>query len=123
MNSTGTQSTKSSSSSSRICAPKPIRRSGNHSTSRLSRECTPKCPFALSSEGLKGKSESLFDLGPIEEIDKDFQICKSDEFQAQREILSIIRNSSNDKFFDEERDYINEPVPERVKNPFFKNLE
>lgn len=121
MNSTCTQSTKSSSSSCKICAPKPMRRSGGYSMSKL-KDSNPKCPFALSSEGLRGKSESLFDLGSIEEIDKDFQTFKSDAFQAQREILSIISNSSNDNFFDEQST-IDEPVPERVKNPFFKNLE
>ena len=116
MSSTGTQSTKSS-NSSRFYAPKPIRKSGNYSTSKLPREYPPKCPFVLSSEGRK--SESLFDLGSIEEINKDFQTFKSDANQAQREILSIISNSSNDGFFEDS----DEPVPERVKNPFFKNLE
>ena len=83
------------------------------------KDSNPKCPFALS---LERKSESLFDLGSTEEIDKDFQTFKSDAYQAQREILSIISNSSNDNFFDEKFN-LDEPVPERVKNPFFKNLE
>lgn len=118
MDSTCTQSTKTSSSSCKICAPKPMRRSGGYSMSKL-KDSNPKCPFALS---LERKSESLFDLGSTEEIDKDFQTFKSDAYQAQREILSIISNSSNDNFFDEKYN-LDEPVPERVKNPFFKNLE
>lgn len=116
MDSTCTQSTKSS--SIKTFAPKPIRRSGGIKTSKGN----PKCPFALSSDG-KRKSESLFDLCSEEDIEKDFKTFKSDAYQAQREILSIISNSSNENFFDEDRAIYDEPIPERVKNPFFKNLE
>ena len=114
MNSSCTQSTKSSISSCKFFAPKLIRRSGCYSMSKL--KGTPKCPFPLSSEV---KSEALFALGSIDEIAKDFQTFKSDSFQAQREILSILITSSNDNFF---YDDLDAPIPAPVKNPFYKNF-
>ena len=115
MNSTCTQSTNSSTSSCKFFAPNPIRRSGCYCMSKL-KDQIPKCPFALSSEC---KSNSLFDLGSIDKIAKDFHTFKSDSFQAQREILSILSTSSNDNFFDDDLDA---PIPDRIKNPFYKNF-
>ena len=113
MNSTCTQSTKSSISSCKFFAPKPIRRSGCYSMSKL-KDQIPKCPFSLSSEI---KSDSLFDLGSIDKIAKDFQTFKSDSYQ--REILSILITSLNDNFF---YDDLDAPIPDRIKNPFYKNF-
>ena len=115
MNSTCIQLTNSSTSSCKFFAPNPMRRSGCYCMSKL-KDQIPKYPFSLSSEC---KSNSLFDLGSIDEIAKDFQTFKSDSFQAQREILSILITSSNDNFF---YDDLDAPIPAPVKNPFYKNF-
>ena len=79
MNSTCTQSTNFSTSSSKIFAPKPMRKSGCYSMSKLKNQ-TPKCPFSLFSES---KTNSLFALGSVGEIAKDFQTFKSDAIPAR----------------------------------------
>ena len=108
-----------------IYTPKPtrVRRCDTSSTwsqtkisSGYRREMiSPKCPFAL----VKGKSLNFDQHIDLEELDKDYNESKpqSDEFETQREILSILRDSSCQEFDDCEYEIV-----ERARNPFYDNL-
>jgi hypothetical protein len=76
---------------------------------------SPKCPFAL----VKGKSLNFDQHIDLEELDKDYNESKpqSDEFETQKEILSILRDSSCQEFDDCEYEIV-----ERARNPFYDNL-
>lgn len=110
-----------SSTKSIIYTPKPARvrrcdTSGTWSQTKISSGCrkeiiSPKCPFAL----VKGKSlnfDQHIDLEDYNELKP-----QNDEFETQREILSILRDSSCQEFDDCEYEIV-----ERARNPFYDNL-
>lgn len=118
-----TSNSESFSNKSLIFTPKPTRvrrcdTTSTWSTTKISTGCRrennfPKCPFVLA----KGKSSHFDQHLSLEELDKDFteSKAKSDVYLTQKEILSILSDSNSQEFEYE--------MIERVKNPFYKNLD
>ena len=135
MNTSNIQIERNSSSSTvKIYSPRPTR-VYSRTSSNLLQSCfrgsleeenqkSVKCPFVFCSANRlrKSNSESI-PLGTPEEIEREFNTLVNNEenLRISREILDILRSSTtaNSAEDDEEEN----EVIERVKNPFFRNLD